>query len=191
MKMTPLNIGLFTLAIIFGLYVGLSYPLIGLLLLVPIVILVVFILMRNKSGARASADETADAIAMNVPVGKARIYVMRKGFVGGQQGMDISIDGQLSSQIRTKYFLMADVEPGVHHIKAKMTSGTESAVRSHEINLAAGDAILLDMKLNMGLVQGTPDFTEIRNVSEAKQSLQGCQLVRWKETEARAPASVS
>jgi hypothetical protein len=191
MKMTPLNIGLFTLAIIFGLYVGLSYPLIGLLFLVPVVLLVVFILMRNKSGALASAEETTTALAMNVPAGKARIYVMRKGFVGGQQGMDITINGQLSSQIRTKYFLMAEVNPGAHHVTAKMTSGTESAARSHEVSVAAGDAVLLDMKLNMGLVQGTPDFTEVRDVSEAKQMLQGCRLVRWKETEGRAPASVS
>ena len=122
MKMTPLNIGLFTLAIVIGIYIGLSHPMIGLLLLIPVVVLVIFILMRNKSGALASAEESTDALAMNVLPGKARIYVMRKGFVGGQQGMDISIDGQLSSQIRTKYFLMAEVEPGVHRITAKMAS---------------------------------------------------------------------
>jgi hypothetical protein len=191
MKMTPLNIGLFSLAIVIGIYIGLSHPMIGLLLLIPVVVLVIFILMRNKSGALASAEESADALTMNVLPGKARIYVMRKGFVGGQQGMDISIDGQLSSQIRTKYFLMAEVEPGVHQITAKMASGTGNAARIHEVRLSAGEAILLDMKLNMGLVQGTPDFTEITDISEAKQMLQGCRLVGWKEIEGRSPASIS
>ncbi|WP_229953435.1 DUF2846 domain-containing protein [Parasphingorhabdus litoris] len=112
--------------------------------------------------------------------GKARIYVMRKGFVAGQQGMNITIDGALNSQIRSKYFLMAEVDPGKHEIEAQMSSGSKSAAVSHELTLAEGEIALLDMKINMGALQGKPDFAEIRDAREANNMLTGLKLVRWK-----------
>ena len=184
MKMTPLNIGLFALAVLVGVVVGLQFPIIGLVLFIPAIIFVVLIFARNKSGAMAGPEETARALAMAVPPGKALLYVMRKGFVGGQQGMNITIDGTLDSQIRANYFLMAALDPGQHSVKAKMSSGTESAARTHELTLAAGDIVLLDMKLTMGLLQGAPDFTEVRDAVQARQMLNGCRLVLWKDAAA-------
>jgi hypothetical protein len=168
------------LGIIVGLWLGQSYPIIGLVLLIPVLGYVILVFMRNKSGEKAGPEATAEALRMTPAAGKARLFVMRKGFVGGQQGMTITIDGQLESQIRSKYFLFADLDPGEHSVKAKMSSGTESAARTHQILLAAGDIVLLDMKLNMGALQGTPDFTEIRSGVEARQMLEGCKLILWK-----------
>ena len=180
MKMTPFNIALFVVAALVGLFIGIRYPGLALLLLIPVLIFVVVVLMRNKSGAVASPEALAHALQMTPAAGKARLYVMRKGFVGGQQGMNIAIDGQLQSQIRTKYFLMAELDPGAHQVKARMSSGTEGAARTHDLMLAAGDIVLLDMKLNMGALQDTPDFTEIRDPVQARQMLEGCRLVEWK-----------
>lgn len=180
MKMTPLNIVLFGLAIVVGLWLGQSYPIIGLILLIPVLGFVVMVFMRNKSGEKAGPEATAEALRMTPPAEKARLFVMRKGFVGGQQGMNISIDGRLESQIRSKYFLYADLDPGTHGVKAKMSSGSKSAARTHDVALAAGDIVLLDMKLNMGALQGTPDFTEVRGGQQARAMLEGCKLILWK-----------
>ena len=190
MKMTPLNISIFVIALIGGLYLGFAYPLFAILLLIPVLGFVAIIFMRNKSGAAADASALNEALQFSAPANKSRIYVMRKGFVGGQQGMNITVDGTLESQIRSKYFLMAEVEPGKHSVKAKMSSGSESAARTHDVDVAAGECVLLDMKLNMGALQGTPDFTEERDAAQAKQMLSGCKLILWKDA-AREPATVS
>lgn len=179
MKMTPLNIGIFVGAILIGGFLGLQFS--GFAwLLIPLAIFVVVILMRNKSGDKADPAETAEAMKMIPATGKARIYVMRKGFVAGQQGMNITIGSALNSQIRSKYFLMAEVEPGTHEVTAQMSSGSKSAAVSHELNLAENEIALLDMKINMGALQGKPDFTEIRDAREANTMLTGLKLVKWK-----------
>lgn len=179
MKMTPLNIGIFVGAIIIGGFLGLQFS--GFAwLLVPLIIFVAIVLLRNKSGDKADPAETAEAMKMIPAAGKARIYAMRKGFVAGQQGMNITIGSQYNSQIRSKYFLMAEVEPGVHEVTAQMSSGSKSAAVSHELTLAEGEIALLDMKLNMGALQGKPDFTEIRDAREANGMLTGLKLVKWK-----------
>ncbi|WOE74064.1 DUF2846 domain-containing protein [Alterisphingorhabdus coralli] len=180
MKMTPLNIGLFVGALLLGVALYFVVPSLGLLLFPLLVVFVVVILLRNKSGEKADPAQTAEAMTMMPAEGKARIYVMRKGFVGGQQGMNITINDDLNSQIRTKYFLMAEVEPGTHTVTAQMSSGTKGSARSHEITLEANKSVLLDMKLQMGAVQGKPDFTEVRDMVEAKSMLNGLKLVLWK-----------
>lgn len=179
MKMTPLNIAIFAGAIIIGLFLGLQFSGFAWLLIL-LVIFVVVVLMRNKSGDKADPAETAEAMKMIPATGKARIYVMRKGFVAGQQGMNITIGDQFNSQIRSKYFLMAEVGPGAHEVTAQMSSGSKSAAVSHELNLAEGEIALLDMKINMGALQGKPDFTEIREAREANGMLTGLKLVKWK-----------
>ncbi|MEP3224535.1 MAG: hypothetical protein ABJO01_01060 [Parasphingorhabdus sp.] len=179
MKMTPANIALFVGAIIIGLILGLQFS--GFAwLIVPLIIFVAVILLRNKSGEKADAGETAEAMKMIPTNGKARIYVMRKGFVGGQQGMNITINGDLNSQIRSKYFLMAEVDAGDHEVTAQMSSGSKSAAVTHALTLAENETVLLDMKINMGALQGKPDFTEIRDAREANGMLTGLTLIKWK-----------
>lgn len=188
MKMTPLNIGIFVVAIILGLFLGLQFPIFGLLLLIPLMIFVAIVFMRNKSGKMADKEANDEAHIMNVAPSKARIYIMRKSFVGGQQGMNITLNDHLNSQIRSKYFLMAEVDPGKHVVNAQMSSGSKSAAVSHDVEVTEGGLVLLDMKLNMGALQGKPDFTEIRDVAEARKLLSGCKLVLWKD-QPRAPAT--
>ena len=180
MKMTPMNIGIFIIAVLVGLFVGFQYPALSFLLILPVIGLVIFILMRNKSGAVADPAALDEAMKLIPASGKSRIYVMRKGFVGGQQGMNITINDTLNSQIRTKYFLMAEVEPGDHQVTAQMSSGTKGAAMTHDLSLKPDESVLLDMKLNMGALQGKPDFTEIRDMVQAKQMLDGLKLVEWK-----------
>jgi len=184
--MTPRNIAIFAVAVILGLFLGLRYPLIGLLCLVVAIGFVIFVLMRNKQGATVD-DATAQAArGFQSAAGQARIYVMRKGFVGGMQGLNVTItgaaDGQgprLDGQIRSGYFLMADVAPGSHRISARMSSQTESSRRDVEVTLAAGDALLLDVSMDMGALQGKLVFDEIRDPTLARQKLAGLKMVEW------------
>jgi hypothetical protein len=181
MRMSSRNIVLFALALLVGLYLGLKYPIIGLVLLIPLIAFVVIVLMRNNQGSLADRAELDDAMQLTTNAGKARIYVMRKGFVAGMQGMNITVDNALNGQIRSKYFLMTEVVPGAHSVTAQMSSQTGSTAQMHEFILAEGECILLDMKLDMGLLQGKIVFEETRNNNKAQQMLSGLQMVAWKQ----------
>ncbi|NJM49677.1 MAG: hypothetical protein HC843_01250 [Sphingomonadales bacterium] len=180
MKMTNRNVIFFAVAGLIGIFLGLQYPIIGLVLLIPLLIFVVVILMRNKSGELSSVEATAEAKLFKASGGKSRIYVMRDGFVGGQQGMNITINRTLNSQIRSKYFLMTELEPGKHSVNAQMASGSKSAALDYDVELAAGECVLLDAKLNVGLLQGTPTFDEVRKDHIAVDKLAKLKMVQWK-----------
>lgn len=180
MKMSPLTIVILVVSVIVGMYLGLQFPVVSMLLLIPLAVFVVVVLLRNKSGALADAAATAKALQMQPPAAKALVYFMRKGFVAGQQGLNIMVDGGLNSQIRSGYFLMAELDPGEHTITAQFSSGTKGSAVSHSVTLAEGEVLLFDMKLNMGLLQGKPIFTEIRDLGTAKSKLTGLKMVLWK-----------
>lgn len=108
---------------------------------------------------------------------------MRKGFVAGQQGMNITLDDAYSAQFRTGRFVKADVEPGEHTIFAQMASGSKGAGATQNVNVAAGECVLLDAKINMGALQGTVEFIESRGAGGARQKLTGLKLIEWSPAE--------
>lgn len=188
MKMNARNIILFALAVLVGIYLGLNTP-IGLILFLPLLGYVAFVFMRNQSGAKADPAETASAMRLEPAAGKARIYVMRKGFVGGQQGMNITVDGMLNSQIRSGYFLMAEVDPGEHSIAGHFSSQTKSSAVTETISVVAGECLLLDAKFNMGALQGKIIFDQYHSAQEIGDKLNGLKLIHWKEN--REPAKIN
>ncbi|MEP2737279.1 MAG: hypothetical protein ABJP34_13390 [Erythrobacter sp.] len=183
MNMTPRNLAFFGGAILIGLILGFIYPLLGLLMLIPAIGFVAFVLMRNKGGSEASEGAAARAREFTAEDGKAAIYVMRKGFVGGQQGLNITIDDDLTTQFRTGRFVKADIEPGDHVVAAQMASQTKGTATSQTVTLGAGEAVLLDAKLNMGALQGSIEFLETRDANEARSKLDGLRLVEWSAAE--------
>ncbi|MEO9490812.1 MAG: hypothetical protein ABJG26_04240, partial [Marinomonas sp.] len=150
MKMSPRNIILLVGAIIIGVALGMIYPMFSILLLIPVIAFVVIVLMRNKGGAEADEGVAAAARQFTAEDGKAAIYIMRKGFVAGQQGMNLTLDDAQSAQFRTGRFVKADVEPGEHTIFGQMASGSKGAGAAQMLNVAAGECVLLDAKINMG-----------------------------------------
>lgn len=177
--MTPQNIILLVLAIFVGLMVGLAYPLFGLILFVPVFGYVIFILVNNKGAAQADEGAARAARQFTAPDGKAAIYVMRDGFMGGQQGMKVAIDDNLKSQFRTGRFVRAEVEPGDHTVHAQMAAQTKGTAIAETVSLAAGECVLLDAKLNMGVLQGKVVFNQTRDGPEARAKLAKLKLVDW------------
>jgi len=183
MNMTPRNLALFGGAILVGIILGFIYPMFFIFLLIPLLGFVVFVLLRNKGGAEADESVAAAARAFTAEDGKAAIYVMRKGFVAGQQGMNVTIDDAMTAQFRTGRFVKADVEPGEHTIHSQMASQTKGTARNHTVTVAAGDCVLLDAKINMGALQGSVELLETRDAGEARQKLAGLKLVEWSAAE--------
>jgi hypothetical protein len=179
MNMTPKNIGLLIGMVVIGSLLGLAYPEFFALLLVPLVIFVVIIVMRNKGGADADETIASQARQFTARPGMGAIYIMRKGFVGGQQGMNVTVDGNLKTQFRTGRFAKADVAPGDHVVEVQMASGSKSAGETKHVTVAEGECVLLDAKMNVGALQGTLETFETRNPADARTRLSGLKLVEW------------
>lgn len=179
MNMTPRNIILLGLAILVGIVGGLYLPTMGLLLLVPVLAFIAYILLKNSGAKEASPALTEQARLFTAGPGLAAIYVMRDGFVGGQQGMNVTI-GSLTSQFRTGRFVCADVAPGTHEVRGRMGAQIGGTDTIHPVTLAAGECVLLDAKLDMGLLQVSLVFNESRDPDEARRKLANLALVEWK-----------
>lgn len=179
MKMTPRNIAIIIIATILGVYLGLKFPLFGLVCLVGGIGFAAFVLMGNKQGTQVDSPTRAAAQTAVPAEGKARIYVMRKGFMAGMQGMDITVDDTHTGQIRSGYFMMAEVDPGTHHLTARFSKQTESTRQSHDVTLAAGQIILFDMTFDMGMVQGTIRFEDAHDAGQIRQKIAHLKMVGW------------
>lgn len=91
MNMTPRNIAILIISAILGFFLAFKFPLLGLIAFVGAAIFVVVVFLRNKGGELADPVETAEARNFTSPEDKGTIYIMRKAFVAGQQGMNITI----------------------------------------------------------------------------------------------------
>jgi hypothetical protein len=184
MKISTRNIILIIILLpvgyIIGGWVGSSMPLLGLLFLLGLIGFVVWVLMGNKQGATASPEALRDALTMRAPEGKARIYVLRTGFVGGMQGMNITLSSGHGGQIRSNFFLMAEVDPGTYDVTAQMNRQSSKHAKVEQVTLAAGESVLLDLGMEVGMMQSTPYFTVERNMVTARNRIQQAKLVEWK-----------
>ena len=169
----------FPIALIVGLWVGRSMPAIALVLLLALVGFVLWILLSNKQGAAVSEADRAAALGITPTPGSARIYVMREGFVGGMQGMNIEIDGVWKGQIRSKFFMMAEVAPGAHQVSARFNKQGSKTPALYDVELAAGEFILLNIGLEMGMMAGKPYYTPIADGVAIRQKLGNLKMVNW------------
>ncbi len=184
MNLSTRNIVLIAGAVVVGLVIGLMYPIVGLLLMFPVLGYVVFVLLKNKGGAEADEATTSAAKQFIAAEGKGAIYVMRDAFIAGQQGMNITIDDAMTAQFRTGRFVKADVEPGEHSVLAQMASQTKGTAKTYTLSVAAGECVLLDAKIAMGALQGSVEFEEQRDAGLARAKLGKLKLVEWSTPEA-------
>jgi hypothetical protein len=104
---------------------------------------------------------------------------MREGFVGGMQGMNIEIDGVWKGQIRSKFFMMAEVAPGTHQVSARFNKQGSKTPALYDVELAAGEFILLNIGLEMGMMAGKPYYTPIADGVAIRQKLGNLKMVNW------------
>jgi hypothetical protein len=183
MRMSTRNIILCILIIpvayLIGGWVGKEMPILGLLFLLGLFGFVAWVFLGNKSGKRIEGAALADALSMRAAPDKARIYVVRKGFVGGQQGLNVSIAGGWEGQIRSNHFMMAEVAPGTYDMSARMNRQGEAARGTHSVTLAPGTMVLVNIGLEMGMVRMTPFFTDITDGRAAHDMLKSAKMVDW------------
>jgi hypothetical protein len=146
--------------------------------LVAIVGLIVWSLSNNKSGKKADTATLADARAMRAPEGKARIYVTRRGFVAALQGMNVTLDETAKGQIKSGQMLMADVAPGTHRLHAAMAKGIMAHAGTLEIEVGAGEVVVVDAMFEMSALKGDAKLTRLEG-GRARENVQATKLILW------------
>ena len=146
--------------------------------IVAIVGLIVWSLSNNKSGKKADTATLADARAMRAPEGKARIYVTRRGFVAALQGMNVMLDDMAKGQIKSGQMLMADVAPGTHRLHAAMAKGIMANAGTLEIEVGAGEVVVIDAMFEMSALKGDAKLTRLE-AAKARENVHATKLILW------------
>ncbi len=133
-------------------------------------------LSGNKKVAMADPKLQAAAATMSPPEGKCGIYIVRKGFVGGKQGMDLTIEGAGSTQIKSGLYAYAEVEPGHHNIIAKPAKNAKEETKI-QITTHGNDTVVVQAGLSMGAVNNSADLKIVTDATEAKALVAGAKMV--------------
>ena len=148
------------------------------ILLILFVGVCVWALSSNKRGIKADGPALADARAMQPQAGKARIYVCRRGFVAAMQGMDVTLDGSERGQIKSGQMLMAEVEPGRHHLHVATAKKSLARPAEFEIDLGPGGVAVIHAMIEMGALKGDIKLTRL-DAQAARDNVNATKLILW------------
>ena len=135
-------------------FVGTSRGGMGYILLLLLIVFgvlgsfIAFNLRNNRSVPMA--DDAARAAALSPPgPDEARLIVVREGFVGKMQGMDVTVDGNVVTQLKSPRFVAIPLSPGKHVVASK---GQGMNPETIEIDVQPGTTALVRIAMNLGSV---------------------------------------
>ena len=146
--------------------------------LIGVIIFIIWALSSNKSGKKADTATLAEARTMKAPEGKGRIYVTRRGFVAALQGMNVMLDGTAKGQIKSGQMLMADVEPGAHHLQVGAAKAKLAHAAEMDIDIGAGGVVVIDAMIEMGALKGSVKLTRL-DAAKAREDVSATKLILW------------
>ncbi|QNA84611.1 hypothetical protein G4G27_11910 [Sphingomonas sp. So64.6b] len=152
---------------------------VGIAIFVAIIGYIVYLLAANKVGKAADPAMVKDARSLVPAPGTARIYVVRRGFMGGMAGMKVDIAGVASGQIRMNQFVMAEVSPGTYIVETAMArNGMKPSNSESSLTLDEGETVVLKATLE---VRATHAITVQKRLSpgEARSEIASAKMVQW------------
>lgn len=166
------------------LFVGFSIGRDGNLLLVVLALvsvgaLIFFFMSGNKKEVVLSDSALADARQMQAPSGKARLYIVRHGFVGGQQGMNLAIGTTHQGQIKSGRALVADLPPGQHTLSARMARGGDKSESSLTVDLASDSVTVVQATSKMGASTALTQLSIVDDMNTAQRELDKARFLAW------------
>ncbi|MGV2497042.1 hypothetical protein [Pelagerythrobacter aerophilus] len=183
-KITVTTALLAAAAFIIFLFVGFSIgsggsPLLVVLALASVGALIYFFVSGNKKEVVLDDAALADARRMQAPSGMARLYIVRQGFVGGQQGMDVAIGETYRGQIKSGRALVADLPPGPHALSVRMARGGDKSNASLALDLAADSVTVVKATSSMGTTTAALQLSVMTDMSAARADLDKARFLAW------------
>lgn len=148
------------------------------LFLIGVIVFCIWALSSNKSGKKGDTAALAEARAMRAPEGKGRIYITRRGFVAALQGMNVTLDGTATGQIKSGQMLMADVEPGTHRIQVGTAKAKLANAAEMDVEIGAGGVVVIDAIIEMGALKGSVKLTRL-DTAKARENVNATALILW------------
>lgn len=165
-------------ALMRGLPGGLGVLIVAVLFL-AVIGYIVYILAGNKGGKAATPAMLADARTMAAAPGKGRIYIVRRGFMGGLAGMKVDIRGVAAGHVRMNQFVMAEVSPGTYEIETAMArNGMKPSNSESTVTVAEGEIVVVQAMLEM---RATHAMTvQIRlSPNEGRIEIGNAKMAQW------------
>lgn len=171
-------------AFIVFLFVGFSIGGGGSLLLVIVALvavgaLIFFFLSGNTKETVLSESALADARQMRAPPGKARLYIVRQGFAGGQQGMDITVGTTHQGQIKSGRALVVDLLPDSYEVITRMARGGDKSQTSLTVDLAADSVTVVRAVSTMGATAASIQLSVMDDMNAAKAEVDKARFLAW------------
>ena len=181
---SPLQIGLMAIAFLAAVWIGKtaaeSAP--GwfvVVALVVVVVMVFYFLSGNKKEVALDQAAAADALAMQAPADKARVYIARHGFMASRQGMDVLIDDSHEGQFKSGRVFVADLAPGHHQVTARLARGGKGTTGTIDLDLAAGTVTVLKVSVAMGGMNGKCRLEVLPDMAAGRGHVAGNKFIAW------------
>jgi hypothetical protein len=132
-----------------------------------------FYVASNLSGTNRSAkvpkETREDWLALNAPKGGAAVYFIRTGVVGKLAGMDVTVNGRPSAQLKSSQFTRIDVPAGSVSITASMSGGAGKQAKDEAVHLdlSGGEIAILHLVLSMGALKNQVKVKQLSPTSAA------------------------
>ncbi|MES2058004.1 MAG: hypothetical protein V4564_18850 [Pseudomonadota bacterium] len=140
---------------------------------------IIYLLSANKVGKAADPAMAGNARALVPAPGKARIYVVRRGFMGGLAGMKVEIAGVASGQIRMNQFVMAEVTPGTYSVETAMArNGMKPSNSDSSLTLAEGEVAVLKVGLEVRATHAVTVQQRLQ-AGAARSEIASAKMVQW------------
>lgn len=161
----------------------------GTVLMISLVFILLFVgyiiwaLSSNRGAAKADDAAQADAKAMRPSPGKGRLYITRRGFVAALQGMNVTIDGVGSGQIKSGQMLMAELAPGNYRIHVGTAKASLAKPAEIDVAVEAGTVTVVDAMLEMGALKGSIKLSKL-DAQGAQDNVKATKLMLWESAPA-------
>lgn len=142
-------------------------------------------LAGNRAGKAASSAQKTEALETPPPVGRARLYLYREGFVAKLAGLNVSVDGQVVAQLKSPQFTCVTLAPGSHIVSAAFggLAGPQNKAAELQLDIPEGGAAAVRMTMKMGVARNAIDLALQPDVGATKITLAGMAMVQPEVTE--------
>ncbi len=156
-------------------------------ILIGVVAFVIYSLASNKRGVKADPMTRDQALRFQPIPGRTRLYLLREGFVGKAQGIDIELDGIRVAQLKSPRFTCIELAPGRHVLTAQFASRRGKARGEGRLELEAreGELLLCRIGVAVGAWSGTVELRQEPNPVALQATLARTMMVLPLEPAAR------
>jgi hypothetical protein len=111
-------------------------------------------LQLNRKVTDATPEQRTAALTFAPESGKAALYVYRAQFIGKAVGINLDIDARQAAQIKSPRFTRIALTPGAHRVELYLGTPEKKKLGAHsqELNVAAGDVIVLKLEIEPQMV---------------------------------------